>query len=45
MLSDRGRDPNVGAELRKTVGDVATGMMLGGGKSAGASFLVLEAGL
>lgn len=43
MLTDRGRDATVGAELRKTVGDVGTGMMLGGGKSAAASFLVLEA--
>lgn len=44
LLSDKGRDPSVGAELRKTVGDVATSLILGGGKGSGASFLVLESG-
>jgi hypothetical protein len=44
LLSDKGRDPTVGAELRKTVGDVATSLILGGGKGSGASFLVLESG-
>lgn len=43
LLADKGRDPSVGAELRKTVGDVGTAMMLGGGLPAAASFLVLEA--
>jgi hypothetical protein len=42
VLVEKCRDANVGAELRKTVGDVATGLMLGGGQSSGASFLVLE---
>jgi len=44
ILAEKGRDPSVGAELRKTVGDVGTAMMLGGGSPAGASFLVLESG-
>jgi hypothetical protein len=44
LLAEKGRDPNVGAELRKTVGDVAAGLMVGGGKPSAASFLVLEAG-
>lgn len=43
LLAGKGRDPNIGAELRKTVGDVGTAMMLGGGLPASASFLVLEA--
>ena len=44
ILADKAQNPNVGAELRKTVGDVATGLMLGGGRSSSASFLILEAG-
>ena len=44
ILAEKGRDPSVGAELRKTVGDVGTAMMLGGGSPAAASFLVLESG-
>lgn len=43
LLASKGRDPIVGAELRKTVGDVGAAMMLGGGLPASASFLVLEA--
>ena len=44
ILADRGHNPNVGAELRRTVGDVTTAFILGGGQPASASFLVLEAG-
>jgi Mg-chelatase subunit ChlD len=44
ILAEKGQNPNVGAELRKTVGDAATGLMLGGGQASSASFLVLEAG-
>jgi hypothetical protein len=44
LLANKGRDPSVGAELRKTVGDVGAAMMLGGGLPAAASFLVLESG-
>lgn len=45
LLTQSGQNPNVGAELRKTVGDSATGLMLGGqGAVRGASFLVVEAG-
>jgi len=44
ILSDKGHNPGVGAELRKTVGDAATAMILGGGLPSTASFLVLEAG-
>lgn len=43
LLAEKGRDPNVAAELRKTVGDIGTAMMLGGGLPASASFLVMEA--
>ena len=44
ILADKGHNPSVGAELRKTVGDAATAMILGGGQPSTASFLVLEAG-
>lgn len=43
ILAEKGSNPTVGAELRKTVGDTATAMMLGGGTPGGASYLVLEA--
>ncbi|EIW65820.1 hypothetical protein TREMEDRAFT_72538 [Tremella mesenterica DSM 1558] len=39
VLIERGPSPTVGAELRKTVGDVAAGLMLGGGAAGMASFL------
>lgn len=42
-LSERSLNPSIGAELRKTVGDIATGLILGGGQPSSASFLVLEA--
>ncbi|KAK4689362.1 hypothetical protein P7C73_g734, partial [Tremellales sp. Uapishka_1] len=44
MLVDKGYNPSIGAELRKTVGDAATAMILGGGQPSAASFLVLESG-
>ncbi|ORY24227.1 Sodium/hydrogen exchanger family-domain-containing protein [Naematelia encephala] len=44
LLAEKGSNPSIGAELRKTVGDAATALILGGGASATASFLVLEAG-
>ena len=44
LLSERERDLGTGIELRKTVGDVATAMIMGGGKVSAASFLVLESG-
>ena len=44
LLSERERDLVSGLELRKTVGDVATAMIMGGGKASAASFLVLESG-
>lgn len=44
ILADKGLNPNVGAELRKTVGDAATALILGGGQPSTASFLVLETG-
>ena len=44
LLADKGQNPSVSAELRKTVGDAATALILGGGQSAAASYLVLEAG-
>jgi hypothetical protein len=43
ILAEKSRDPSVGAELRKTVGDVATGLMVGSGSTSAASYLVLEA--
>ncbi|ORX39289.1 putative potassium:hydrogen antiporter [Kockovaella imperatae] len=42
-LVEKGQNPSVGAELRKTVGDSATAMILGGGQPAQASLLILEA--
>jgi hypothetical protein len=42
-LSERSLNPSIGAELRKTVGDVATALILGGGQPSSASFLVVEA--
>ncbi|KAK8844163.1 hypothetical protein IAR55_006957 [Kwoniella newhampshirensis] len=44
MLADKALNPSIGAELRKTVGDAATAMILGGGAPGTASFLVMEAG-
>ncbi|WVR08918.1 hypothetical protein IAU60_005977 [Kwoniella sp. DSM 27419] len=44
ILADKGLNPSIGAELRKTVGDAATGLILGGGAPGTASFLVMEAG-
>ncbi len=44
ILADKGYNPGVGAELRKTVGDAAAALILGGGQPSTASFLVLEAG-
>lgn len=44
ILADKSLNPTVGAELRKTVGDAATALMLSGGQAANASFLVLETG-
>ncbi|WWD21177.1 hypothetical protein CI109_105661 [Kwoniella shandongensis] len=44
MLADKALNPSIGAELRKTVGDPATAMILGGGAPGTASFLVMEAG-
>ena len=45
FLAERSQNPSVGAELRKTVGDSATAMILGGGRAAQASLLVLEASM
>lgn len=42
-LSERSLNPSIGAELRKTVGDTATALILGGGAPSSASFLILEA--
>ncbi|WVF65388.1 hypothetical protein IAT40_000115 [Kwoniella sp. CBS 6097] len=44
ILADKGLNPSIGAELRKTVGDAATGLILGGGAPGTASYLVMEAG-
>nr|XP_019049777.1 potassium:hydrogen antiporter [Kwoniella bestiolae CBS 10118]OCF28707.1 potassium:hydrogen antiporter [Kwoniella bestiolae CBS 10118] len=44
ILADKGLNPSIGAELRKTVGDPATSLILGGGLPGTASFLVMEAG-
>lgn len=44
ILAERGQNPTVGAELRKTVGDPATALILASGKTNQASFLVCEAG-
>jgi hypothetical protein len=44
LLSEKERDLATGMDLRKTVGDVATALIMGGGKASGASFLVLESG-
>ncbi|RSH86649.1 K(+)/H(+) antiporter [Apiotrichum porosum] len=44
ILANRGQNPIVGAELRKTVGDPATALILAGGQAGQASFLVFEAG-
>ena len=44
ILAEKGQNPGTGAELRKTVGDAATALILSGGLSSTASFLVLEAG-
>lgn len=43
ILTEKSLNPSVGAELRKTVGDAATALMLGGGYPSLASYLVLEA--
>lgn len=43
-LAERGHNPTVGAELRKTVGDPATALILAGGVTGQASYLVFEAG-
>jgi Kef-type K+ transport system membrane component KefB len=45
VLARLNQSPTVGAELRKTVGDVATGLILAGGQAAQASYFVCEAGL
>lgn len=45
MLTEKSLSPTVGAELRKTVGDVAAALMLGGGGAGTGSFLILEAGV
>jgi len=44
LLANLNQNPTVGAELRKTVGDVTTGLILAGGQAAQASYLVCEAG-
>jgi hypothetical protein len=44
ILSDKGQNPSQGAEIRKTVGDVATALVVDGGKAANASFLILQSG-
>lgn len=44
-LSERSLNPSIGAELRKTVGDSATALILGGGAPSSASFLILESKL
>ncbi|WWD06921.1 hypothetical protein V865_005018 [Kwoniella europaea PYCC6329] len=44
ILADKGLNPSIGAELRKTLGDPATSLILGGGLPGTASFLVMEAG-
>lgn len=44
ILAERGQNPTVGAELRKTVGDPATALILASGKTNQASYLVCEAG-
>ncbi|WVQ73663.1 hypothetical protein IAR50_003243 [Cryptococcus sp. DSM 104548] len=44
VLAAKGLSPSIGAELRKTVGDAAAGMILGGGALGTASYLVMEAG-
>ena len=43
FLTERSVSPSIGAELRKTVGDVAAALILGGGAPSSASYLVLEA--
>lgn len=44
ILSEKGQNPSQGAEIRKTIGDVATALVVDGGKAANASFLILQAG-
>jgi hypothetical protein len=44
LLASHNSNPTVGAELRKTVGDVSTGLILAGGQASQASFFVCEAG-
>lgn len=42
LLASQGYNPGTGAEMRKTLGDAATGMVVAG---PGASFLVIQAGV
>ncbi|WVQ81381.1 hypothetical protein IAT38_003505 [Cryptococcus sp. DSM 104549] len=44
VLAAKSLNPTIGAELRKTVGDAAAGMILGGRAPGTASYLVMEAG-
>lgn len=44
LLAERGSNPTVGAELRKTVGDPTAALILSGGRLAASSYLVCEAG-
>nr|XP_019009996.1 potassium:hydrogen antiporter [Kwoniella pini CBS 10737]OCF48777.1 potassium:hydrogen antiporter [Kwoniella pini CBS 10737] len=44
ILADKALNPSIGAELRKTLGDSSTSLILNGGLPATASFLVMEAG-
>lgn len=42
ILSLQGYSPAVGAEIRKTTGDIATALVVSGTKAASASFLVVQ---
>ncbi|WWC63854.1 uncharacterized protein I303_106459 [Kwoniella dejecticola CBS 10117] len=44
ILVEKALNPSIGAELRKTLGDPSTSLILSGGLPATASFLVMEAG-
>ncbi|WOO78562.1 K(+)/H(+) antiporter 1 [Vanrija pseudolonga] len=44
LLAERGQNPTIAAELRKTVGDSTTALLLASSQTSEASFLVCEAG-
>ncbi|OWZ65967.1 potassium:hydrogen antiporter [Cryptococcus neoformans] len=44
VLAAKSLNPSIGAELRKTVGDVAAGLILGGSAPGTASYLIMGAG-